>query len=131
MGLLAAAMLLCLPGWAATAPAQPPPAPDMPESATSSAGSGLGRRSATRGGLSLEGPPKTEAALLAILSRAATVSAFLNPGAANRAANTTDTVRMLQHTGARYAGRSVFVWGSEGSISPLTRLSFCCTTLYL
>ena len=66
------------------------------------------------------GPPKTEAELLGILSRAATVSGFLIPNGAGvgagPAANTTDTIRMLAQTGARYAGRSVFVWGGEAAI---------------
>lgn len=60
----------------------------------------------------LRGPSSTEADLLAVLSRAATVSGFLNPNVAN----TTDMIRMLVHTGATYAGRSVFVWGGEGAI---------------
>ena len=60
----------------------------------------------------------SEAVLLGILSRAATVSGFLVPHTpgAPVAANTSDTIRMLAHTGTRYAGRSVFVWGSEGAI---------------
>eukprot|EP01044_Picomonas_judraskeda_P023926 COSAG03_NODE_6430_length_1061_cov_1.749480_1_plen_213_part_01 len=64
-------------------------------------------------------PPKTEAELLGILSRAATVSGFLNPNGAGPGANTTDTIRMLAQTGARYAGRSVFVWGGEAAIPSL------------
>ena len=64
------------------------------------------------------GPPQSEAELLAILSRAATVSGFLIPHGEGPgvAANTTDTIRMLAHTGVRYAGRTVFVWGGEGGI---------------
>jgi hypothetical protein len=60
----------------------------------------------------------SEAALVSILERAATVSGFLIPHSpgAPVAANTTDTIRMLAHTGARYAGRSVFVWGGEAAI---------------
>jgi hypothetical protein len=74
---------------------------------------------AGRSGTAAAGPPQSEAELLAILSRAATVSGFLVPhgeGAGTVAANTTDTIRMLAHTGVRYAGRTVFVWGGEGAI---------------
>ncbi len=74
--------------------------------------------SAAVGAAGQPGPLESEAELLAILSRAATVSGFLIPKGEGPgpAANTTDTIRMLAHAGVRYAGRSVFVWGGEGDI---------------
>jgi len=60
----------------------------------------------------------SEAALLHLLSRAATVSMFLTPHYKGSpfSANTSDTIRMLKSTGARYAGRSAFVWGGEQQV---------------
>ena len=60
----------------------------------------------------------SEAALLHLLSRAATVSQFLTPHYAGSpfSANTSDTIRLLKSTGARYAGRAAFVWGGEQQV---------------
>ena len=64
-------------------------------------------------------PTESEAALVHVLSRAATVAGWLSPtvGADLRlSTNTTDTLRMMRRLGLRYAGRSVFVWGEEQEI---------------
>ena len=64
-------------------------------------------------------PTDSEAALVHVLSRAATVAGWLSPtvGADLRlSTNTTDTLRMMRRLGLRYAGRSVFVWGEEQEI---------------
>ena len=57
----------------------------------------------------------TEAELLQILSRAATVSPALLSGAP--ALN--DTIQLMVRTQLRYAGRTTFVWGSEGQLPAL------------
>ena len=62
-------------------------------------------------------PPKphfTEAELLAILSRAATVQTAMIGASAG--VNVSDALRMMNHTGVRYAGRTAWVWGGEDKL---------------
>jgi hypothetical protein len=61
-------------------------------------------------------PTDSEAALVHVLSRAATVAGWLSPTAGSDlrlSTNTTDTIRMMRRLGVRYAGRSIYVWGKE------------------
>jgi hypothetical protein len=62
------------------------------------------------------GPNMTQAQLTGYLSRALTMSGWLSPtvGSDPRTSkNVSDSIRVLTNTGAKYAGRSVFLWGQE------------------
>jgi hypothetical protein len=66
------------------------------------------------------GPNMSQAELTAFLSRAITMSGFLSPNIGTdlrTSKNVSDSIRILTNTGAKYAGRSIFLWGSE-SILP-------------
>ena len=54
--------------------------------------------------------------LLSYLSKAITMSGYLSPNISSDtrvSKNVSDSVRVLRTTGARYAGRSIFLWGDE------------------
>ena len=53
----------------------------------------------------------TEAELLAVLARAATVQTSMI--GSSEGVNVSDALRMMHHTGVRYAGRTAWVWGGE------------------
>lgn len=59
-------------------------------------------------------PHFTEAHLLGILSRAATVQTSMIGASAG--VNVSDALRMMNHTGVRYAGRTAWVWGGEDKL---------------
>lgn len=66
------------------------------------------------GAISRPDPHFTEAQLLAILSRAATVQTAMIGASAG--VNVSDALRMMNQTGVRYAGRTAWVWGGEDKL---------------